>query len=68
MVKYKRGFTAKTLHPPEQRPPRIKGGVYNDFYPERVRSAVMPPPTGDTQEPRLSKRLLKPTAKGRKAR
>jgi hypothetical protein len=64
MAKYKRGFTAKELHPSDERPPRIKGGVYNDFYPERVRSAVMPPPTGDTQEPRMSKRLGKST-KGR---
>jgi len=29
------------------------------------RGSTMPPPTGDTQEPRLSKRLGKP-AKGRK--
>ena len=59
MAKYKRGFTARTAHPSETRPPKLKGRVSNDFYPEKARSAVMPPPTGDTQEPRLSKRLNK---------
>ena len=51
MAKYKRGFTAKENHPSEERPAKLKGRVYNDFYPDKARSAVMPPPTGDTQDP-----------------
>jgi hypothetical protein len=67
MAKYKRGFTAKSLHPADERPPKLQGRVYNDFYPDKARSAVMPPPTGDTQEPRLSKRVgAKGLARGRK--
>ena len=66
MAKYKRGFTAQSLHSPETRPPKLQGRVTNDFYPDKARSAVMPPPTGDTQEPRLSKRGGKGLAKGRK--
>lgn len=67
MVKYKRGFTAKENHPSEERPPKLQGRVYNDFYPDKARSAVMPAPTGDTQEPRLSKRVgAKGLARGRK--
>ena len=27
MAKYKRGFTAKTLHPSEERPPNLVGRV-----------------------------------------
>jgi hypothetical protein len=54
-----RGFTAQSLHSPESRPPKLQGRVYNDFYPEKARSAVMPPPTEDTEEPRMSKRLGK---------
>jgi hypothetical protein len=61
MAKYKRGFTAQAPAKPDERPPKLKGRVYNDFYAEKARSAVMPPPTGDTQEPRLSKRLGKAT-------
>jgi hypothetical protein len=34
------------------RPPKLKGRVANDFLPPKARSAVMPPPTKDTQEPR----------------
>jgi hypothetical protein len=65
MAKYKRGFTAKSLHPSDERPPKLQGRVYNDFYPEKARSAVMPPPTGDTEEPRLSRRKG-PLSKGRR--
>lgn len=64
MAKYKRGFTAKSLHAPEERPPNLKGRVYNEFRPEVARGSTMPPPTGDTEEPRLSRRLGKP--KGRR--
>jgi len=55
MAKYPRGFTAKAQHPPEKRPPKLKGRVSNDLYPSPARSAVMPPPTKDTQEPRGGK-------------
>jgi hypothetical protein len=58
-TKYKRGSTAKSVHKPETRPPKLKGRVSNDFFPNPARSATMPPPTTDTQEPRMSKRLGK---------
>ena len=64
MAKYKRGFTAKEAHPSDERPPALKGRVYNEFKPDTARGSTMPPPTSDTQEPRFSKRLGKPT-KGR---
>jgi hypothetical protein len=64
-AKLPRGFTAQSAHSPESRPPKLQGRVYNDFYPEKARSAVMPPPTGDTEEPRLSKRKG-PLSKGRR--
>lgn len=54
-----RGFTAQSLHSPESRPPNLKGRVYNEFRPDVARGSTMPAPTGDTQEPRLSKRLGK---------
>lgn len=39
------------------RPPKVgKGGVANDFLPAAGRSAVMPPPAKDTQEPMMSSR------------
>ena len=69
MAKYKRGFTAKELHPSDERPPNLKGRVYNEFRPDTARGSTMPPPTGDTQEPRLSKRVgakAKGLARGRK--
>lgn len=66
MAKYKRGFTFHPEHAPDERPQKLQGRVFNDFWPDKARSAMMPPPTGDTQEPRMSKRLGKPTAKGRK--
>lgn len=59
MAKYKRGFTSKELHPSDERPPSLKGRVYNEFRPDAARGSTMPPPTTDTQEPRLSKRLNK---------
>jgi len=65
MAKYKRGMTAKSPHPDDERPPSLKGRVYNEFRPDAARGSTMPPPTGDTQEPRVSRRLGKPT-KGRK--
>ena len=57
MVGLTRGRTAKLNHDPAMRPPKLKGRVANDLYNERTaRSAVMPPPTMDTQEPRLSRK------------
>jgi hypothetical protein len=52
MAKYTRGSTAKSNHRPETRPPKKKGRVANDVWPDPVRSFMMPPPTRDTQEPR----------------
>jgi hypothetical protein len=59
MAQYKRGFTAKEQHPSEERPPKLKGRVANEFKPDIARGSTMPPPTDDTQEPRLSRRLGK---------
>jgi hypothetical protein len=58
-TKYKRGFTAKSVHSPETRPPNLQGRVYNEFRPDAARGSTMPPPTGDTEEPRMSRRLGK---------
>ena len=35
-----------------KRPPKVSGRVANDVWPNPVRSATMPPPQTDTQEPR----------------
>ena len=56
-------------HDPAKRPPKLKGRVANDVYSQTARSAVMPPPTKDTQEPRMSRAGMKaksPTMKGTK--
>jgi hypothetical protein len=53
---YSRGMTFQSQHSPETRPPRVQGRVGNEFWPDKVRSATMPPPTDDTEEPRMSKR------------
>lgn len=60
-VKYPRGRTNYGDHPPDERPPRldVKNRVFNPFYPDLPRSAIMPPATTDTEEPRLSRRLGK---------
>ena len=50
-----RGFTTQSQHRPETRPPSLQGRVYNEFRPDAARGSTMPPPTGDTEEPRLSK-------------
>jgi hypothetical protein len=52
MAKLSRGSTSKQPGDPAMRPPKLKGRVANDFLPPKARSAVMPPPTKDTQEPR----------------
>ena len=54
---YPRGFTAQAPGKnPADRPPKLSNGVSNDFFRGSARSAVMPPPTRDTQEPRMSSR------------
>jgi hypothetical protein len=58
-TKYKRGFTSQSPHAPETRPPNLQGRIYNEFRPDVARGSTMPPPTGDTEEPRMSKRLSK---------
>jgi hypothetical protein len=60
---YSRGKTAKDPNNPAARPPKLKGKVANDVWPNPVRSAVMPPPTVNTQEPR-GKGLSKGRGKG----
>lgn len=55
MVGYSRGMTPKIKHDPAARPPKKTGRVANDVAP-MPRSAMMPPPTTDTQEPRLSRK------------
>ena len=54
-----RGFTTQSQHSPESRPPNLVGRVYNEFRPDTARGSTMPPPTGDTEEPRTSKRTPK---------
>lgn len=55
-TKLERGFTAQAPGKnPADRPPKLSKGVTNDFFRGPARSAVMPPPTTDTQEPRMSK-------------
>jgi len=54
-TKFERGFTAQAPGKPEERPPSLKGRVYNEFRPDVARGSTMPAPTGDTQEPRMSK-------------
>ena len=58
-TKYKRGFTPQSGHEPETRPPKLQGRVWNEFLPDSARGSTMPPPTTDTEEPRMSKRLSK---------
>src|SRR4029077_10741344 len=60
MVGLTRGKTAKLNHDPAKRPPKLKGRVANDVYPNPARSAVMPPPTMDTQEPAMSRKAKTP--------
>jgi hypothetical protein len=48
----KRGKTFKPTGNPAKRPPKLKGRVANDVWAPPARSAMSPPPAGDTQEPR----------------
>ena len=48
----KRGKTFKPTGNPAKRPPKLKGRVANDLWPNPARSAAGPPPTTDTKEPR----------------
>ena len=51
-MKMTRGKTFIPKGNPAKRPPKVSGRVANDVWPNPVRSAIMPPPTKDTQEPR----------------
>ena len=48
----KRGKTFKPTGNPAKRPPKLKGRVANDLWPNPVRSAAGPAPQTDTKEPR----------------
>ena len=50
-MKFTRGKTFIPKGNPAKRPPKLKGRVANDLWPNPVRSAAGPPPTKDTQEP-----------------
>jgi hypothetical protein len=51
-MKLTRGKTFIPTGNPATRPPKLKGKVANDLWPNPARSAAGPPPTKDTQEPR----------------
>ena len=51
-MKMTRGKTFIPKGNPAKRPPKVSGRVANDVWPNPVRSAIMPPPTTDTKEPR----------------
>ena len=51
-MKFTRGNTFKPTGNPAKRPPKLKGRVANDLWPNPARSAAGPPPTKDTQEPK----------------
>jgi hypothetical protein len=51
-MKFTRGKTFIPKGNPAKRPPKLKGRVANDLWPNPARSAAGPPPTKDTQEPR----------------
>ena len=51
-MKFTRGKTFIPKGDPAKRPPKLKGRVANDLWPNPARSAAGPPPTKDTQEPR----------------
>ena len=51
-MKFTRGQTFKHTGDQTKRPPKLKGRVANDLWPNPARSAAGPPPTKDTQEPR----------------
>ena len=63
-MKFTRGNTFKPDGNPAKRPPKLKGRVANDVWAPPARSAMGPPPTKDTQEPRG--RVLSRTAHVRK--
>ena len=48
-MKFTRGNTFKPTGNPAKRPPKLKGRVANDLWPNPARSAAGPPPTKDTQ-------------------
>ena len=51
-MKFTRGNTFKPTGDQAKRPPKLKGRVANDLWPNPARSAAGPPPQKDTQEPR----------------
>jgi hypothetical protein len=51
-MKMSRGKTFKPKGNPAKRPGKVSGRVANDVFEPGPRSAVMPPPTTDTREPR----------------
>jgi len=58
--RYERGSTSQAPGKnPQDRAPNLQGRVYNEFRPDVARGSTMPPPTSDTEEPRLSMRLNK---------
>ena len=50
-MKLTRGKTFISKGDPAKRPPKLKGRVANDLWPNPARSAAGPSPTKDTQEP-----------------
>ena len=50
-MKFTRGKTFRSTGDQAKRPPKLKGRVANDLWPNPARSAAGPPPTKDTQEP-----------------
>lgn len=51
-MKFTRGKTFIPEGNPAKRPPKLKGRVANDLWAPPARSAMAPPPTKDTQEPK----------------
>ena len=65
-MKLPRGKTFMPKGNPAKRPPKLKGKVANDLWPNPARSAAGPPPTTDTQEPRMSRGKGKGLTRGRR--
>jgi hypothetical protein len=62
-TRYDRGSTATAPGKnPQDRAPNLQGRVYNEFRPDSARGSTMPPPTKDTEEPRMSSRQGKSTS------
>ena len=48
-IKHGQGGLVKTMAEEAKRPPKLKGRVANDLWPNPARSAAGPPPTSDTK-------------------